>query len=310
MKRSIPLVQYASSSDADSSPEPEHNAKHEQVTVLQPPPKRRKTLPVLSSTIVGPVHIDNPALHDGRIRTAPHIDGQFAAYVYFPVKLDGDLLMFLQNVLRKAKSILPSIHSIPKNIDSVESTDPVAELHISLSRPVYLRSHQRDELKNAVRRIAKSHAPFQASFATFSELQNDEKTRTFLTIEIGAGHNELKLMSDSLIPTLKAIRQREFYSDPRFHASIGWALMSQNSDSSSLGMSKTSTLPGNPEDEVDNSLSTEFPTVSSLPEELISTLRKEFGTSLLNKSTIGSFSVDSLCVRIGKDVSRWSLSSN
>lgn len=114
---------------------------------------------MLSSTIVGPVHIDNPALHDGRIRTAPHIDGQFAAYVYFPVKLDGDLLIFLQNVLRKAKSILSSIHSIPKNIDSVESTDPVAELHISLSRPVYLRSHQRDELKNAVRRIAKSHAP-------------------------------------------------------------------------------------------------------------------------------------------------------
>ena len=32
---------------------------------------------------------------------------------------------------------------------------------------------------------------FDASFATFSELQNDEKTRTFLTIEVGGGHNEV-----------------------------------------------------------------------------------------------------------------------
>lgn len=32
---------------------------------------------------------------------------------------------------------------------------------------------------------------FQVSFVTFSELHNDEHTRTFLTMEIGAGHHKV-----------------------------------------------------------------------------------------------------------------------
>jgi hypothetical protein len=32
---------------------------------------------------------------------------------------------------------------------------------------------------------------FVASFAAFSDLTNDERTRTFLCMEIGAGHREV-----------------------------------------------------------------------------------------------------------------------
>ena len=39
---------------------------------------------------------------------------------------------------------------------------------------------------------------FDASFATFSELQNDEKTRTFLTIEVGGGHNEVRVIDSQV----------------------------------------------------------------------------------------------------------------
>jgi hypothetical protein len=34
------------------------------------------------------------------------------------------------------------------------------ELHVSLSRPTYLRAHQREELKRAVKALAKSHTPY------------------------------------------------------------------------------------------------------------------------------------------------------
>jgi U6 snRNA phosphodiesterase len=91
---------------------------------------------------------------------------------------------------------------------------------------------------------------FKASFATFSELTNDEETRTFLTLEIGAGHNEvtfsnvkfgahfiivdlsfqLRALSEALTPTLHSFRQKEFYTDPRFHASIAWALLDVKSN--------------------------------------------------------------------------------
>lgn len=113
----------------------------------------------MAAAIAGPVHVDNPALHDGRIRTAPHIDGQFAACIYVPVKINQALLSFLQDTLRKGRTVFPSLHSIPKNLDDLRSIDLDAELHISLSRPVYIRSHQREELKQAVRRIAKSRSP-------------------------------------------------------------------------------------------------------------------------------------------------------
>lgn len=36
-----------------------------------------------------------------------------------------------------------------------------------------------------------SFCRFRASFAMFSELTNDERTRTFLTMEVGAGHLEV-----------------------------------------------------------------------------------------------------------------------
>ena len=36
---------------------------------------------------------------------------------------------------------------------------------------------------------------FRVSFATFAELTNDERTRTFLTLEVGAGHDEVRLAS-------------------------------------------------------------------------------------------------------------------
>ena len=94
-------------------------------------------------------------LHDGRIRTTPHVDGQFAAHVYVPVRINRDILGFLKDVSKKARSIVPSLHSIPKSLDE-DALDHSMELHISLSRPVYLRSHQREEFKRAVRQIAKS----------------------------------------------------------------------------------------------------------------------------------------------------------
>lgn len=33
---------------------------------------------------------------------------------------------------------------------------------------------------------------FTLSFTSFAELQNDEHTRTFLVMEIGAGHHEVR----------------------------------------------------------------------------------------------------------------------
>lgn len=65
----------------------------------------------------------------------------------------------------------------------------------------------------------------------------------------------------------------------------GGALMSQNATSSSeskvLTVAKGSTLAGEVLNEVNNTDDAQFPTVSSLPRDLVATLQHEFGGSLL-----------------------------
>lgn len=129
-------------------------------------------------------------------------------------------------------------------------------------------------------------------------------------MEVGAGHNELRTISEALIPTLRAIRQKEFYSEPRFHASFGWALMSCPSTPVTRPTSEATT----PEetslsDELRSGNEDSFSTIERFPEELVPTLKREFGPTLLTP-IVGIFEVDSLCVRIGKDINRWKLTAS
>ncbi|OBZ71110.1 U6 snRNA phosphodiesterase [Grifola frondosa] len=296
-------------------------------------PSPRK-LPVLSSSLLPQIPVDDPALHQGRIRTSPHIEGQFAAYVYVPLVLDrrSTLYKLLLSVLRSAKSLVPIIHNIgipeeSQDEAAADSPKDEYELHISLTRPTYLRAHQREDFKRALKAIAASHSGFRASFATFAELTNDEGTRTFLTLEVGAGHEELKALSDALIPMLRSIRQKEFYADPRFHASIAWALLSNPLSevvlesapdtpstariSSSTG-AQLLTQPDRIQSGSDLPRSSAgqnmFPTISHFPPSLIPRLKQDFGSTLTSRQ-VGMFHVEEVCVRIGKEVSKWRLSN-
>ena len=113
--------------------------------------------------------VENPALHQGRRRTTPHVEGQFAAYVYVPILVlrQSKLFALLLRIYAAAKSVVPSLHPIGFSEEEAQSTEagdsphpegnPI-ELHISLTRPTYLRAHQREDFKRAVRSIAKATA--------------------------------------------------------------------------------------------------------------------------------------------------------
>ncbi|TFY73509.1 hypothetical protein EWM64_g10503 [Hericium alpestre] len=300
MKRSSALVSYSESSDSDSDHAPN-----------VPEPKKRK-LPALASSLTVPVPVDDPSKHQGRIRTTPHVEGQWAAYVYIPILLQEEenkkLRGLVRRVIRRAKDVEPALQvlgtSAPANGNEVADSAVPMELHVSLTRPFYLRAHQREDVKRAMRAVAKTHLPFTASFATLAELTNDERTRTFLCMEVGAGHTEFQKLSDALTPTLRAFRQKEYYDQPRFHASFAWALLNHPSQPS------TPAPPGTPTPEPD-AVSKESPSppictpIAALPDDLVSSLQAEFGSALASQA--GVFDVQTVRVRIGKDVSEWAL---
>ncbi|KAJ7505566.1 hypothetical protein B0H11DRAFT_429103 [Mycena galericulata] len=303
MKRDCALVAYSSSEESDSASQPA---------------KKRK-LPALSSTWLGPAHVDDPSLHQGRRRTMPHVEGQYATHIYASVALDRGSALFklLCKIIASTKNMVPTLHDFWSSPN--EHIEP--ELHISLSRPVYLRSHQREDMKRAVKALAEKTAPFTASFAQMSELVNDESTRIFLALEIGAGHHELKTITSMLTPTLRAIRQQEYYAAPRFHASIGWALLRGRASPPQGSTSADNTTPEagqvpiysgsiNSESRTSSLVSLvpskEYPTITGFPPALVPDLNERYGPAL-TATAVKSFDVGEICIKIGKEVFRWRL---
>jgi hypothetical protein len=165
MKRVSALVSYSSSDEesgnGDPSSAPPRETQRQKRCVRPGFPSSNKVtsfsrkLPPLSGTIVTPPPVDDPALHQGRIRTTPHVEGQWAAHVYVAVKLveGSPLCKLVRTVLDDSKEMVPTLQEIS------QLDDGRRELHISLSRPIFLRAHQREQLKAAVRNVAREHPP-------------------------------------------------------------------------------------------------------------------------------------------------------
>ena len=152
----------------------------EQVSATDPMAHRR--LPPLSASLTPPIPVDNHTEHQGRIRSFPHVEGQYVAYIYVPLVLGrGEALYNLvTEVVCKAREEVEGLWGIGEvkdnESDAVHTSRCTSgcagecnktmgnlELHISLSRPILLRAHQREEVKKAVKRIAHSVSSYVRS---------------------------------------------------------------------------------------------------------------------------------------------------
>jgi len=122
------------------------------------------------------------------------------------------------------------------------------------------------------------------SLTEFIKLENDDNSRAFLAVQVGAGCSQLGALTDALTPALRAIKQSEFYPKPKFHVSIGWALLKR--------------------DGADNSTE-DFPTTAELPQDVIEDLNRDFASKLRRPSA--HVEAEEVCVKVGKDAFRWGL---
>ncbi|KAF8490926.1 hypothetical protein F5888DRAFT_1795891 [Russula emetica] len=294
------------SSSTSPQPQPQPQPRPQPLAAAVTDAKQRKRqLPALAAHLASSVPLDVPSKHQGRTRTTPHVDGQWAAYVYVPIAMRGTLRRIVERAVDIARKgggdsgTSVDVHMLGSS-DS-DSNVVACELHVSLTRPFFLRAYQREEMKRAVRDVANAHPPFVASFAVFSDLTNDERTRTFLCMEIGAGHQELRALSDALVPTLRSFRQKEYYERPRFHASFAWVLLDRPAQRSPAQTPEDSEpLPmATPLEDPASENTESFPTIPCLPESIIPALNAELDSHL--KGAAGIFDV-------GEDVFSWALS--
>ena len=168
--RTAVLVSYGGASDSENeqetSPPNERTKKSSSAAVPAPPPPKKRKLPALPAHLVPTVPLDDPSKHQGRVRSTPHVDGQWAAYVYVPVALRGALRRVVSRALVIARGEVTgaSVHTIGSGevgsgVDADAGVEDLREFHVSLTRPFFLQASQREEMKRAVRDAAKAHPP-------------------------------------------------------------------------------------------------------------------------------------------------------
>ncbi|KAI3702493.1 hypothetical protein L6452_28231 [Arctium lappa] len=128
-----------------------------------------------------------------RIRSFPHIEGNYALHVYIP-----DEEKLVQAALGR-------------------------EFHISLGRTVPIRVHQIDSVVTTLRQKLQLQHRYLIDFNKWEVFVNDDRTRTFLSVEnITQGLAEVTRQIQSVNEVYKLHNLPEFYKDPRPHISVAW----------------------------------------------------------------------------------------
>ncbi|KAL4325466.1 hypothetical protein GQ457_11G030030 [Hibiscus cannabinus] len=182
-------------------------------------PKRRRlrhTRPLsLSSTLPIPWVLDSlQAGQSSRVRSFPHVEGNYALHVYIPVFIPSGSKKEMVQSLKKVPSFVPDLHvvdsDVPLNVlckEEHHKFEKVAlgrELHISLGRAVPIRVHQIDSIVTILcQKLQFQKRRYWIDFNKWEVFVNDDKSSTFLSLEVVSGG---------------------LAEDPKPHISLAWAL--------------------------------------------------------------------------------------
>ncbi|KAF3433210.1 hypothetical protein FNV43_RR24312 [Rhamnella rubrinervis] len=168
-----------------------------------------------------------------RVRTFPHVEGNYALHVYIPVYIPSEPKKDLANFLKKVARVVPGLSGVDvdvpldtlcKDDQKLEEIALGRELHISLGRTVPIRRHQIDSVVTMLRQKLQLHTRYWIDFSKWEVFVNDDYTRTFLSLEvISAGLAEIRKQIQAVNEVYKLHNLPEFYKNPRPHISLAWA---------------------------------------------------------------------------------------
>ncbi|XP_006148508.1 U6 snRNA phosphodiesterase isoform X2 [Tupaia chinensis] len=166
-------------------------------------------LNMFPSTEEGPE--DDSAKHGGRVRTFPHERGNWATHVYIPYEAEEEFLDLLDALLSHAQTYIPRLVRMEA-------------FHLSLSQSVVLRHHW---ILPFVQALKDRMASCQGFFFTANQVKiytNQEKTRTFVGLEVTSGHAQFLHLVSEVDRVMEEFDLTTFYQDPSFHVSLAWCV--------------------------------------------------------------------------------------
>lgn len=169
-----------------------------------------------------------------RIRSFPHVQGNYALHVYIPVNIPPALKKEVVQFLNRISLVVPGLHVVDADVPldilckddhKLEQVALGREFHISLGRTVPIRVHQIDSVVAMLRQKLQFQKGYWIDFNKWEVFVNDDKTRTFLSLEVVTGGlAEITKQIQSVNDVYKLHNLPEFYKDPRPHISLAWAL--------------------------------------------------------------------------------------
>ncbi|XP_078689868.1 U6 snRNA phosphodiesterase 1-like [Branchiostoma floridae x Branchiostoma belcheri] len=159
---------------------------------------------------------DNPEEHGGRIRSFPHIAGNWATHVYVSFEPDSEFTDGVRHLLGC--------------VESEVQLQQAEDFHISLSRTVPLIFHWIQPFIDTLRETLRHTKRFFCTFQGAKLYTNDEKTRSFLGLEVAGGHNHLLQLVAGVDRCLGEFRLQKYYQNPSFHMTVGWCVGDAHED--------------------------------------------------------------------------------
>lgn len=202
-------------------------------------PPRRPSAPGLPSPplslLAPPNSLDShPTGQPSRVRSFPHVKGNYALHVYIPVHISGPQRKEIALFLKKVASVVPSLFVVDADVplellcrddQKLEQVAVGREFHISLGRTVPIRVHQIDSMVSMLRQKLQFHKPYWIDFDKWEVFINDDSTRSFLSLEVmSRGLAEITKQIQLVNDVYRRHNLPEFYKNPRPHISLAWAL--------------------------------------------------------------------------------------
>lgn len=218
----------SSDSDSESAPSIPTSTPSAVYTPLPPPPISLLEPP----NFLGP--LDLQIDQTTRVRSFPHVSGNYALHVYIPINISSPSKKELAAFLKEVSSQVPSLNVVDvdvplnilcKNDEKLEQVVLGREFHISLGRTVPIRVHQIDSVVSMLKQKLQTQHQYWIDFNRWEVFVNDDNTRTFLSLEVvQGGLLEITKQIEAVNTTYRLHNLPEFYKDPRPHISLAWAL--------------------------------------------------------------------------------------
>ncbi|XP_078257796.1 U6 snRNA phosphodiesterase 1 isoform X1 [Rhinoraja longicauda] len=210
------LVNYSSSEEEeDEEEEPRPGVRVDVGAAACSEEVKSQRLPIPESVMgmfsQSEENVDDSSKHDGRIRSFLHQRGNWSTLVYVAYYPEEEFVELIDLLLTHLQA-----HKLPMT--------RVTEFHISLSQTVVLRHHWISIFVESLKEKMTFFDRFYCLSDKVKIYTNEERTRTFLGLEVSAGSNYLLELLKEVDKSMEEFNLKTYHKSPSFHISVAWCL--------------------------------------------------------------------------------------